>query len=123
MAIQMNESVLVVERTMRQIPGLLYMQELQENPKEWLRMKSILKFKDWKDIEQVYICKERREVTTQGIRGPKVKEVVMIGVYFQAERGKMDYKYMHGVDFLIPTNNALKDVMNFLRGGWTRGEV
>lgn len=69
----------------------------------------------WENIEQVYQFCERRQALT-GKR--KVFEVV--GVYLQGKPGKMDYKYMSGLKFLVPVPDVTKEIVEFMRGGWNR---
>ena len=68
------------------------------------------------DIQSVFMLGEFREETRRGKRTEKL----IVSVYLQGKPGKMDYKYMNGVDFLIPVRNVYAEVVQFLQGGWCK---
>lgn len=67
----------------------------------------------WSSIEMVYQFCERRQATIG-----KKKEFDVVGVYLQGKPGKMDYRYMQGLDFLIPVPDVSKEIADFMKGGW-----
>lgn len=67
----------------------------------------------WADVEQVYQFCERRKALTG-----RAKTFEVVGVYLQCKDGKMDYKYMQGLTFLVPIADATKEIVDFMRGGW-----
>lgn len=69
----------------------------------------------WENIEQVYQFCERRQALTG-----KRKQFEVVGVYLQGKPGKMDYKYMNGLKFLVPMLNVTKEIVDFMKGGWNR---
>lgn len=69
--------------------------------------------KTWADIEMVYQLCERREARRK-------RYVDAVGLYLQGKPGKNDYKYMEGLDFLIPVRNVHKEIMEFFEGGWCK---
>ena len=71
--------------------------------------------KSWSDIQMVYRLCEVRQVAERS----KKKFVKVIGLYFQGHKGKNDYKYIKGLNFLIPVRNVHKEIMEFMEGGWS----
>lgn len=69
----------------------------------------------WENIEQVYQFCERRQALTG-----KKKQFEVVGVYLQGKPGKMDYKYMNGLKFLVPVPDVTKEMIEFMKGGWNR---
>ena len=67
--------------------------------------------KTWDDVDMVYQLCERRQATTG-----KKKQFDVVAVYLQGKPGKNDYKFMQGLDFLVPIPNVATDVLSFLRG-------
>ena len=63
----------------------------------------------WEDILYVYQFVERRLT--------RKKCVDVVSVYLQGKPGSMDYKYVDGLDFLVPVRNVYKEMMNFMEGG------
>lgn len=66
----------------------------------------------WSDIQTVYQLVECHEVLT-----PKRKHVKTIVLLLQSTPGKMDLKYMQGLDFLIPIPNVYKEITEWLNRG------
>ncbi len=63
----------------------------------------------WEDILYVYQFVERRLTRT--------KLIDVVSVYLQGKPGSIDYKYVDGLDFLVPVRNVYKEIMNFMEGG------
>ena len=38
-------------------------------------------------------------------------------IYFQRANGERDFKYVPGLDFLVPVDNLFKDMVKFFTGG------
>ena len=69
----------------------------------------------WSNIEMVYQFCERRQATTG-----KKKVFEVVGVYLQGKSGKMDYKFMNGLNFLVPIPDVTKEMAQFMKGGWNQ---
>lgn len=67
----------------------------------------------WDAIDQVYQFCERRRATTG-----KQKEFEVVGVYLQGKPGKTDYKFMQGLNFLVPVRSVGREIIDFMNGGW-----
>lgn len=67
----------------------------------------------WDSIDQVYQFCERRQATTG-----KRKEFEVVGVYLQGKPGKTDYKFVQGLNFLVPVRNVSREIVDFMNGGW-----
>lgn len=67
----------------------------------------------WEGIDQVYQFCERRKGTAG-----KHKEFEVVGVYLQGKPGKTDYKFMQGLNFLVPVRSVAKEMVDFMNGGW-----
>lgn len=68
----------------------------------------------WNDIKMVYqMCEVR-----QPMDGRKKKPIEVIGLYLQGQDGKNDYKYMKGLNFLVPVRNVYSEMVEFMKGGW-----
>lgn len=63
----------------------------------------------WEDIMYVYQFVERRLT--------RKKIINVVSVYLQGKPGSMDYKYIDGLDFLVPVRNVYKEMMHFMEGG------
>ena len=62
------------------------------------------------DVSDVYICEEHR---TNGI-----KKLVLCTLYFQTTLPHLAYKYIDGLEFLVPVNNLDQELVTFIRGGY-----
>lgn len=71
--------------------------------------------RSWSDIEMVYQLCERRQYAEGKKKG---KSFDIVGVYLQGKNGQMDLKYMEGLNFLVPVPDAMKDIVQFMKGGW-----
>lgn len=71
--------------------------------------------RSWNDIEMVYQLCERRQYAEGRKKG---KEFEVVGIYLQGKNGQMDFKYMEGLSFLVPVPNVLKELVQFMNGGW-----
>lgn len=69
----------------------------------------------WENIEQVYQFCERRQALTG-----KKKQFEVVGIYLQGKSGKTDYKFMEGLNFLIPVLDVSKEIVDFMKGGWNK---
>lgn len=69
----------------------------------------------WSNIEMVYQFCERRQATTGKKKG---KNFDVVGVYLQGKNGQTDFKYMEGLSFLVPVPDVMKDIVQFMKGGW-----
>lgn len=68
----------------------------------------------WNDITKVYQFCERRQAVTG-----RQKQFDVVGVYLQGKPGKMDYKYMQGLNFLVPIRSIAREMIDFMEGGWS----
>ncbi|MGN1229198.1 MAG: hypothetical protein ACI4T5_06025 [Prevotella sp.] len=107
---------LVIERIVCQRPPEIYKKE--SNYLAWVRLTGLLENsgQTWNDIDQVYqFCEKRVPLTG------KMKELEVVGLYLQGKPGKTDYKFVNGLDFLVPVPNVLKEISTFMKGGWDVG--
>lgn len=65
----------------------------------------------WDDIEYIYLFVSEDY-------NQKSRVVTSIMYYFQGSDGHYDYKYMKGLDFLIPVRNLHLDMSKFFRGDY-----
>lgn len=103
---------IVIERTVRQQPPELYKADAEAA----MQMNNLLENSNlsWADVDMVYqLCEHRQSMDYR-----KTKRTKVLGVYVQCKPGKMDYKYMHGLNFMIPIRNVHAEIKNFLEGGW-----
>ena len=71
----------------------------------------------WNDVVYVYQFVSR-ELDLKPKRKSKpnyTKDHVYI--YFQRANGERDFKYVPGLDFLVPVDNLFKDMVKFFTGG------
>lgn len=103
---------MLIERYVRQCMPARYM-EVDIVPVACDKLAQMLarSNKTWADIEMVYQLCERREVRRK-------RYVDAVGLYLQGKHGQMDYKYMEGLDFLIPVRSVYKEIMEFFEGSW-----
>ena len=57
-----------------------------------------------------------------GLKWPKSKSRQSrpqdhVYIYFQRANGERDFKYVPGLDFLVPVDNLFKDMVKFFTGG------
>ena len=77
----------------------------------------------WNDVVYVYQFVSReldlkwpKPGSRQSRRKPNyTKDHVYI--YFQRANGERDFKYVPGLDFLVPVDNLFKDMVKFFTGG------
>ena len=103
----------VLERIVCQRKPEVYKQESDYGAYEQMTALLENSRKTWADVDMVYQLCERRQATTG-----KKKQFDVVAVYLQGKPGKHDYKYMKGLDFLVPVPNVAMDVLSFLRGDW-----
>ena len=103
----------VIERTVRQRKPEVYKKESDYVAYEQMTTLLENSRKTWEDIDMVYQLCERRQATTG-----KKKMFDVVAVYLQGKPGKHDYKYVQGLDFLVPVLNVATDVLSFLKGDW-----
>lgn len=107
---------MVVERIVCQRAPEVYAKESSCVAYEQLTKMLDRSDKTWADIEMVYQLCERR---TKMKRGVEVN-LDIVGLYLQGKRGQMDYKYLEGLDFLIPIKNVHREIMEFFEGSWNK---
>lgn len=102
---------MLIERTVKQCTPQKY-----EGPVPYDKLEKMLSKADktWADVEMVYQLCERRATRK---RNTEVTIDIM-GLYLQGKHGQMDYKYLEGLDFLIPVRSVHKEIMEFFEGSW-----
>lgn len=108
-----STNYVVIERTVRQRKPEVYKRESDYISYEQMTALLENSRKTWADIDMVYQLCERRQATTG-----KKKIFDVVAVYLQGKPGKHDYKYVQGLDFLVPVLNVATDVLSFLKGDW-----
>ena len=77
----------------------------------------------WNDVVYVYQFVSRELDLSTGLRlkfGRKSKPDYVqdhVYIYFQRANGERDFKYVPGLDFLVPVDNLFKDMVKFFTGG------
>ena len=75
----------------------------------------------WNDVVYVYQFVSRELDLSFGLKPKRkskpnyIKDHVYI--YFQRANGERDFKYVPGLDFLVPVDNLFKDMVKFFTGG------
>ena len=72
----------------------------------------------WNDVVYVYQFVSRE----LGLKWPKLgsrqsRPTDHVYIYFQRANGERDFKYVPGLDFLVPVDNLFKDMVKFFTGG------
>ena len=75
----------------------------------------------WNDVVYVYQFVSRELDLSSGLK-PKRKSKSNytkdhVYIYFQRANGERDFKYVPGLDFLVPVDNLFKDMVKFFTGG------
>ena len=68
----------------------------------------------WNDVVFVYQFVSRELDLKFGLK-PRPTDHVYI--YFQRANGERDFKYVPGLDFLVPVDSLFKDMVKFFTGG------
>ena len=79
----------------------------------------------WNDVVYVYQFVSRELDLSFGLRlkfGSRQKSKSNytkdhVYIYFQRANGERDFKYVPGLDFLVPVDNLFKDMVKFFTGG------
>lgn len=75
----------------------------------------------WNDVVYVYQFVSRELDTEFGLKfGLKPRQHYTkdhVYIYFQRANGERDFKYVPGLDFLVPVDNLFKDMVKFFTGG------
>lgn len=78
----------------------------------------------WNDVVYVYqfVSRELDLSFGLGLKWPKRKSKSNytkdhVYIYFQRANGERDFKYVPGLDFLVPVDNLFKDMVKFFTGG------
>lgn len=106
---------IVLERTVCQRKPEVYKAESDYLAYEQLSALLENSRRTWADIDMVYQLCERRQATTG-----KKKQFDVVAVYLQGKPGKMDYKFMNGLNLLVPILDVTKEIVQFMKGGWNR---
>ena len=72
----------------------------------------------WNDVVYVYQFVSRELDLSFGL-GLKFgsRQTDHVYIYFQRANGERDFKYVPGLDFLVPVDNLFKDMVKFFTGG------
>ena len=74
----------------------------------------------WNDVVYVYQFVSRELDLSLGSRQSRRKPNYTkdhVYIYFQRANGERDFKYVPGLDFLVPVDNLFKDMVKFFTGG------
>lgn len=73
----------------------------------------------WNDVVFVYQFVSRELNLEFGLKLPKFgsRPTDHVYIYFQRANGERDFKYVPGLDFLVPVDNLFKDMVKFFTGG------
>lgn len=110
-----SSDYIVLERIVCQRKPEVYKKESEYLAYERLTVLLENSNQKWENIEQVYQFCERRQALTG-----KKKQFEVVGIYLQGKPGKTDYKFMEGLNFLIPVLDVSKDIVDFMKGGWNK---
>ena len=105
----------VLERIVCQRPPEVYRAESSYVSAKRMELLLANSRRTWADIEMVYQLCERR-MHTEGKK--KGKSFDVVGIYLQGKQRALDFKYMEGLNFLVPVANVSKEIIDFMKGGW-----
>ena len=76
----------------------------------------------WNDVVYVYQFVSRELDLSFGLKlkfgsRQKPRPTDHVYIYFQRANGERDFKYVPGLDFLVPVDNLFKDMVKFFTGG------
>ena len=71
----------------------------------------------WNDVVYVYQFVSRELDLSFGLKSKSNYTKDHVYIYFQRANGERDFKYVPGLDFLVPVDNLFKDMVKFFTGG------
>ena len=75
----------------------------------------------WNDVVYVYQFVSRELDLSSGLGlkfgSRQSRRTDHVYIYFQRANGERDFKYVPGLDFLVPVDNLFKDMVKFFTGG------
>ena len=71
----------------------------------------------WNDVVYVYQFVSRELDLKFGLKSKSNYTKDHVYIYFQRANGERDFKYVPGLDFLVPVDNLFKDMVKFFTGG------